>query len=466
MENENENLRQSLKRSANQNFLLDNDEEYKNTKRRLKQQTFEASISKSSYERKLLSFETSQRELEIILKEKNGECSKYKRDLQLCLNRESDERRIKESIENDFLNYKASSSNTINELKKSLIDLKEDHSSLKSNNESNLSFYQQQIQNLKFNLNNVNERCKCLEEDLKSALETSKERQILLDKTKNDLNNLEIDYQNQSNNQLDQSSHFNSFIRDELTQQSSLNRKLESNNKSLLKDLNNFKDRLNKFDIIKEENHSLKSKLKLSESLSQKLVIIENERDNLLNERNEWFGYLNDNNDSSITPTSLTKTISDLRFENVSLKDQLGVCKSNKMEVDNVINDYNNQINELNVTIKNQSVLINNLQSSLKSQNKLCQVNQQEVNILKHQLDSIIHEEEILNSNKFDNLQSDKIISYENLINELKLENERLRNEGNNVINIEDGNLIKQKEFEIESLKVKLLEHEQGEVLF
>ena len=287
----------------------------------------------------------------------------------------------------------------------------------------------------------------------------------MLDKTKNDLNNLEIDYQNQSNNQLDQSSHFNSFIRDELTQQSSLNRKLESNNKSLLKDLNNFKDRLNKFDIIKEENHSLKSKLKLSESLSQKLVIIENERDNLLNERNEWFGYLNDNNDSSITPTSLTKTISDLRFENVSLKDQLGVCKSNKMEVDNVINDYNNQINELNVTIKNQSVLINNLQSSLKSQNKLCQVNQQEVNILKHQLDSIIHEEEILNSNKFDNLQSDKIINYENLINELKLENERLRNEGNNVINIEDGNLIKQKEFEIESLKVKLLEHEQGEVL-
>ena len=80
-------------------------------------------------------------------------------------------------------------------------------------------------------------------------------------------------------------------------------------------------------------------------------------------------------------------------------------------------------------------------------------------------MDSIIHEEEILNSNKFDNLQSDKIINYENLINELKLENERLRNEGNNVINIEDGNLIKQKEFEIESLKVKLLEHEQGEVL-
>ena len=49
--------------------------------RSLKQRTYETSISRSQYERKLLAFETTRREYEITMREKNVQHAKLMKDL-------------------------------------------------------------------------------------------------------------------------------------------------------------------------------------------------------------------------------------------------------------------------------------------------------------------------------------------------------------------------------------------------
>lgn len=65
--------------------------------RSLKQRTYETSISKSQYERKLLAFETTKREYEITMREKNVQHAKLLKDLAWYKEKAETEQREKEA---------------------------------------------------------------------------------------------------------------------------------------------------------------------------------------------------------------------------------------------------------------------------------------------------------------------------------------------------------------------------------
>lgn len=74
--------------------------------RSLKQRTYESSLSKSNYERKLLSFETSKREFEITMREKNVQHSKLLKDLAWYKDKSENEQREKETAQSLLIEKK------------------------------------------------------------------------------------------------------------------------------------------------------------------------------------------------------------------------------------------------------------------------------------------------------------------------------------------------------------------------
>lgn len=403
--------------------------------RSLKQRTYESSLSKSNYERKLLSFETSKREFEITMREKNVQHSKLLKDLAWYKDKAENEQREKEAAQSLLIEKKvclvseyihtslilvqSEYDKSHSQLKHSLMNIKEENVLLKSENESINSNCQRQLQSKDTIISSLTRRCASLEEDLQSATETSNQRQSLLESTRKSLEELE---QDRSSANLDSSHAYTSFMRDELSKQTSLNRKLESTNKTLTRELESVKEKASRFDVAREENMTLQSKLKVLDRLNQQVSILELERDVLIKEKESWSTVL----EPGESPSSITNVVAQLRLENVSLKEKLGTSSADQTGHNSELSELLEGIENLKKIEKEQKISIENLSKTAKSQVRLLELSQQETSLVKKQLDSIISEEEMLSSQKFDSLQKERINSLEDLLQQHKSENEKL----------------------------------------
>lgn len=387
--------------------------------RSLKQRTYESSLSKSNYERKLLSFETSKREFEITMREKNVQHSKLLKDLTWYKDKSENEQREKETAQSLLIEKKSEYDKSHSQLKHSLMNIKEENVLLKSENETINSNCQRQLQSKDTIISSLTRRCASLEEDLQSATETSNQRQSLLESTRKSLEELE---QDRSSANLDSSHAYTSFMRDELSKQTSQNRKLESMNKTLTRELDSVKEKASRFDVAREENMSLQSRLKVLDRLNQQVSILELERDGLIKEKETWSTVL----EPGESPSSITNVVAQLRLENVSLKEKLGTSSADQTGHNSELSELLENIENLRKVEKEQTISIENLSKTTKSQVRLLELSQQETSLVKKQLDSIISEEEMLSSQKFDSLQKERINSLEDLLQQHKAENEKL----------------------------------------
>lgn len=299
------------------------------------------------------------------------------------------------------------------------MNIKEENVLLKSENETINSNCQRQLQSKDTIISSLTRRCASLEEDLQSATETSNQRQSLLESTRKSLEELE---QDRSSANLDSSHAYTSFMRDELSKQTSQNRKLESMNKTLTRELDSVKEKASRFDVAREENMSLQSRLKVLDRLNQQVSILELERDGLIKEKETWSTVL----EPGESPSSITNVVAQLRLENVSLKEKLGTSSADQTGHNSELSELLENIENLRKVEKEQKISIENLSKTTKSQVRLLELSQQETSLVKKQLDSIISEEEMLSSQKFDSLQKERINSLEDLLQQHKAENEKL----------------------------------------
>lgn len=268
-------------------------------------------------------------------------------------------------------------------------------------------------------IRSLERRCGSLEEDLQAAVETSNERQSLLENTRRSLEELEHD---RSSSNIDSSHAYTSFMRDEVSKQTTINKRLDSQNKLLNRELSGLREKAAKYDVIREEKLALISKVKVLDRVSTQLSSVELERDALLKEKESWQGVLQPGE----TPALVTNVIAQLRLENASLKEKVGSTDADISGHSNELAQLLDQIESLRRVGKEQQVGIENLTKSTKSQVRLLELSQQEVSSLKKQLETILSEEEVLNAHKFDTLQKDRIAELERLLQHHKSENEVL----------------------------------------
>ncbi|TIA90797.1 hypothetical protein E3P99_01408 [Wallemia hederae] len=387
--------------------------------RSLKQRTYETSISRSQYERKLLAFETTRREYEITMREKNVQHAKLMKDLAWYKEKAEAEQREKDAALASLSEKKAELDKAQSSYRHSVSDLKEENIQLKQERDSVHSTLIRQLHSKDSTVASLQRRCASLEEDLESATETSNQRQSLLESTRSSLEQLEHD---RSSSNIDSSHAYTSFMRDEAAKQSSLNRKLESQNKTLTRELSGLKEKAGKYDVLREEKLALASKVKVLDRISNQLSIAESERDALLNEKQAWQDVLQPGQ----SPSDVTNVIATLRLENASLKEQVGSSTADRSEHTNELSQLVNEIDNLKRSEKEQQASIDNLTKATTSQNKLLELSQQEVSSLKKQLDTILSEEEVLNGQKYDALFTERIATLEELLQHHKAENEKL----------------------------------------
>ncbi|TIA70564.1 hypothetical protein E3P91_03020 [Wallemia ichthyophaga] len=384
----------SLKRNHNQDDLS----------RSLKQRTYETSISKSQYERKLLAFETTKREFEITMREKNLQHGKLVKDISYYKDKAETAHKEKDAALALANQNKTENDKTQSQHRYTLGQLKEEN-----------------IQ-LKMDLDSLQSQCASLEEDLHSAIETSNLRQSLLENTRRSLDTLE---QDKSSSNIDSSHAYTSFMRDELSKQSSINKHLESQNKSLNRDLNGLKEKSAKFDVLREEKLALSSKLKMLDRVSTQLSSVELERDSLLKEKEGWQDVLQPGE----SPATVTTLIAQLRLENATLRESVGSTNADKSGHSTELAQLLDQIDSLRKAEAQLQINVEKLTTSTTSQYRLLELSQQEVSSLKKQLDTILSEEETLNAHKLDTLHHDRMVGLEGLLQQHKSENEKLARE-------------------------------------
>ncbi|TIB36614.1 hypothetical protein E3P86_02441 [Wallemia ichthyophaga] len=402
----------SLKRNHNEDDLS----------RSLKQRTYETSISKSQYERKLLAFETTKREFEITMREKNLQHGKLVKDISYYKDKAETAHKEKDAALALANQNKTENDKTQSQHRYTLGQLKEENIQLKMDLDSLQSQYTRQIHSKDSVISSIEHRCASLEEDLHSAIETSNLRQSLLENTRRSLDTLE---QDKSSSNIDSSHAYTSFMRDELSKQSSINKHLESQNKSLNRDLNGLKEKSAKFDVLREEKLALSSKLKMLDRVSTQLSSVELERDSLLKEKEGWQDVLQPGE----SPATVTTLIAQLRLENATLRESVGSTNADKSGHSTELAQLLDQIDSLRKAEAQLQINVEKLTTSTTSQYRLLELSQQEVSSLKKQLDTILSEEETLNAHKLDTLHHDRMVGLEGLLQQHKSENEKLARE-------------------------------------
>lgn len=235
--------------------------------------------------------------------------------------------------------------NDINSMQKTVLDLKEENSTIKQTIEEN----EITIKNIQLRYNAKDDENKKLrvEYDNKITL-LHKEKKVIEAKT----SQLVEIIKQYSKELSDYSIHIES-IKAEKKTLSALNQKLNERNDENIKLLNQYKNEIEKIDNLTKENYSLHHQI---EQLQKDCEDIKIDNDNLIKNKKSYENHIAELTSKCAQYESLQKSYDELSNEFISLKSTMSQVEINNNINLNRANDAENELNTLSISINNSLI--------------------------------------------------------------------------------------------------------------
>ena len=235
--------------------------------------------------------------------------------------------------------------NDINSLHKTVLDLKEENSTIKQTIEEN----EITIKNIQLRYNAKDDENKKLrvEYDNKITL-LHKEKKVIEAKT----SQLVEIIKQYSKELSDYSIHIESIEAEKKTL-SALNQKLNERNDENIKLLNQYKNEIEKIDNLTKENYSLHHQI---EQLQKDCEDIKIDNDNLIKNKKSYENHIAELTSKCAQYESLQKSYDELSNEFISLKSTMSQVEINNNINLNRANDAENELNTLSISINNSLI--------------------------------------------------------------------------------------------------------------
>jgi hypothetical protein len=122
---------------------------------------------------------------------------------------------------------------------------------------------------------------------------------------------------------------------------------MEQANARMARELQTLRSRHSNAELLKEENHQLKHRLKLSDQFRQQLATTEVKLSKLSQERAEWAVFIKQHQQEFKSPYEFFKSLAQKRIENASLKARLGSRESEIKSRDRMIGELEARLEEV-----------------------------------------------------------------------------------------------------------------------
>ncbi|KAI9602826.1 hypothetical protein H4Q26_002131 [Puccinia striiformis f. sp. tritici PST-130] len=318
---------------------------------RLEHQDSQAGDHELALERKVLDLERELRETYIRLEDRELRVSKLEQDRIVVSNQiDAQQKESLEAIAVAEKNMKQSES-LAQTVKEELSKLKERNSSLE--------------QLVRLSTHNEAQDKARLQKENEQLRSNISQHQSDLEKLRQEKNTLS------SSGSADSSSN-RDILRKELIRQVDQYKTMEQANSRMTRELVSLRSRHSNAELLKEENHQLKQRLKSFDQIRQQLASTEVKLTQLTQEREEWNVFLQENQQKEFkNPHEFFKDLGTKRIENISLKSRLNSKESEIKSRDRMISelelrDYQHkdiQINQLKELLDTQQIELSNLQS-------------------------------------------------------------------------------------------------------
>ncbi|KIW65895.1 hypothetical protein PV04_08110 [Phialophora macrospora] len=227
------------------------------------------------------------------------------------------------------------------------------------------------------------------------------------------------------------------ILQNQLSEQVTHIRKLESTNREQLAELRRLRDAHRSVQVVEEQKHGLEIELQVLKDVQRQLGEAQIQKEILEDEKRTWTSLLEREGQENEfdTPEAVVKALVQQRIEYASITDRLGTVESDLAEKDEIIRGLEGEKEELKAELEkmrsNQSAQEagqdNKAYKRLERQRVLAV---KEVEYLRAQLKTFDTEETVLMDNQnFDAQRSDQIKHLENLVDQYKTEVQTLHSD-------------------------------------
>jgi mitotic spindle assembly checkpoint protein MAD1 len=171
---------------------------------------------------------------------------------------------------------------------------------------------------------------------------------------------------------------------------------MEQANARMSRELATLRSRHSNVELLKEENHQLKQRLRHFDQVRQQLASTEVKLAKLVQERAEWAVFIKENQSEFKSPREFFKSLGGKRIENASLRARLGSMVSEIKSRDRMIGELETRLEELDQerNIEFAEKIKAQGQAQIAERNR--ELDRRRVHILNEQLKSYTNEEKSL----------------------------------------------------------------------
>ncbi|KAI9604589.1 hypothetical protein KEM48_002342 [Puccinia striiformis f. sp. tritici PST-130] len=303
---------------------------------RLEHQDSQAGDHELALERKVLDLERELRETYIRLEDRELRVSKLEQD-RIVVSNQIDAQQ-KESLEAIAVAEKNMKQSELlaQTVKEELSKLKERNSSL----EQLVRLSTHNEARAKQLSSDSTTRIQLLEEDKARLQNENEQLRSNISQHQSDLEKLRQEKNTLSSSGSADSSSNRDILRKELIRQVDQYKTMEQANSRMTRELVSLRSRHSNAELLKEENHQLKQRLKSFDQIRQQLASTEVKLTQLTQEREEWNVFLQENQQKEFkNPHEFFKDLGTKRIENISLKSRLNSKESEIKSRDRMISE-------------------------------------------------------------------------------------------------------------------------------
>ncbi|KAI7949679.1 hypothetical protein MJO28_008500 [Puccinia striiformis f. sp. tritici] len=360
---------------------------------RLEHQDSQAGDHELALERKVLDLERELRETYIRLEDRELRVSKLEQD-RIVVSNQIDAQQ-KESLEAIAVAEKNMKQSELlaQTVKEELSKLKERNSSL----EQLVRLSTHNEARAKQLSSDSTTRIQLLEEDKARLQNENEQLRSNISQHQSDLEKLRQEKNTLSSSGSADSSSNRDILRKELIRQVDQYKTMEQANSRMTRELVSLRSRHSNAELLKEENHQLKQRLKSFDQIRQQLASTEVKLTQLTQEREEWNVFLQENQQKEFkNPHEFFKDLGTKRIENISLKSRLTSKESEIKSRDRMISELELRLEELEGerNLEFTEKIKAQTQLSLSERNR--DLDKRRIKMLNEQLKSYTEEEKII----------------------------------------------------------------------